>query len=698
MQLNKYNMKTLDNTRNIGIMAHVDAGKTTATERILFYSGLTHKLGSVDDGNTVMDSDEIEEKRGITIQSAAITTNWKYNDEQFKINIIDTPGHVDFTAEVERSLRVLDGAVALFCAKSGVEPQSETVWRQADSYGVPRIAYVNKMDRAGADFLRVVQEMRDRLATNAVAVQMPVGSADEFEGVIDLITMQMLVWNTTDNGRTWETHPIPDELLSEAVTLRAQMLESIALFSEAVFDHVLNGTRPSEQEIVDAIRVGTLRMEMVPVLCGAAYRNKGVQPLLDAIVAFLPAPTDIPQVTGIHPETEEEEVRDTTLEAPFVGLAFKVMSDKQNGNITMARVYSGQLLPGTFVINARTSERLRVSRIQRILADKLETIPTADAGEIVALVGLKGARTGDTLYAEGHPIVLESIQFAEPVLGYAIEPKERKDQKQFSAALIALQAEDPTLKMSIEPQTGQTILRGMGELHLEVALERMRERFKVDVNKGAPQVTYREVLTRSVTHHQNLVSQNGGSGQFAKISFEISAREDGEAGLLFVDEVKGGAIPREFIPSIKAGFEKAMAHGPIAGYPLVGMHVRLFDGGFHPEDSHALDFEAAAKFGFREATAQAGAKLMEPIMKLEVQNPEAYTGAVTGYISRIRGMITAMDMKHNLQIIKAHVPMSELFGHIMQLRGLSSGRATANLEFSHYGLVPTGISEALVAD
>lgn len=681
-------------------MAHVDAGKTTATERILYYSGLTHKLGSVDDGNTVMDSDEMEAARGITIESAAITMRWNYphaigqpiaNSEQYQVNIIDTPGHVDFTAEVERSLRVLDGAVALFCAKSGVEPQSETVWRQADRYRVPRIAFVNKMDRDGADFTRVVQQMREQLNANAVPIQLPVGAADEFEGVIDLISMKMLVWNAEDKGQTWEATDIPLEYVAESQALRRQLIEEAAFYNEQLLEHLIDETEPADELIIDALRVGTLQMDLVPVLTGAAYRNKGVQPVLDAIVRYLPAPADIPEVKGLHPETEEEEVRETTPEAPFAGFAFKVLADKYTGKMTMVRIYSGQVSAGSYVLNMRTGERLRISRIQRILADKFETMETAEAGEICALVGLKGVRTGDTLAAEGEPIVLGSIRFPEPVIGYAIEPKESKNEQKFGMALAQLQEEDPSLQVSIEAQTGQTILRGMGELHLEVALDRMAKRFQVPVNKGAPSVAYKEVLTRSTVHHYALKSQNGGVGQFAVIDFEIGPREDGQMGLLFIDAIKGGVIPKEFINSVKAGFEKAMANGVGAGYPMESLQVRLFDGKTHDNDSHALDFESAARLGFREAAKLCKPRVMEPIMAVEVQTPEEHTGAITGYLSRIRGMITSMELQHNLQVVKAEVPMAELFGCIMDLRGLSGGRATVNLEFDHYGLVPESV-------
>lgn len=697
-------MRTLEYIRNIGIIAHVDAGKTTATERMLYYTGMTHKMGSVDDGNTVMDTDPQEGARGITINSAAITTEWDYahpvqdqKKERFAINLIDTPGHVDFTAEVERSLRILDGAVALFCAKSGVEPQSENVWRQADRYEVPRIAFINKMDRDGADFFRVVEEMRTMLGANPVVVQLPIGSSDDFSGVIDLITWQAIYWNQGDYGRTWSTEAIPEQLIDIATEWRHRMIEQVALFDEGLFDAFMSGNTIQLTQLITALRKGTLSMDIVPVLCGAAYRNKGVQPLLDAVVRYLPSPANIGEVRGEHPETMEPESRPIDAEAPFSGLVFKSLSDKYVGSMTMVRVYSGAISTGSQLVNMRTQKRIRVSRLLRILADKYEQVDTVRAGEICALVGLKEVKTGDTLAAEGHPIVLQSMEFPEPVIGYAIEAKASKDEKRLGMTLAKLQDEDPTLKVVVDPQTGQTILRGMGELHLEVTLVKMKENHQVEVNKGAPQVAYGEVLSNAVKYHKVLSKQNGGSGQWADISFEMGPRIDGKTGLEFINEIKGGVIPKEFIPSVKKGFEQAMRTGVLAGYPMESMRIRLYDGATHDEDSHAQDFEQAAKEAFREAAPQCGPQLLEPLMLVEVQTPDDFTGLVTGDLNRRRGIIQSMEMKGHLQLIKAEVPLGELFGYIMDLRGLSSGRASASMRFERYALVPARVADAVLS-
>jgi elongation factor G len=683
-------MKRSKEFRNIGIMAHVDAGKTTVTERILYYTGLTHKLGSVDEGNTVMDSDPQEEKRGITISSAAITTYW--NDHQ--INIIDTPGHVDFTAEVERSLRVLDGAVAVFCAKSGVQPQSETVWHQANHYNIPRIVLINKMDRQGADFLRVVQEIKDVLHANVMPVQLPVGAEDAFVGVIDLITMKALIWNSAD-GKNYDVQDIPADMLEEALKARNNLLEELSLTDEVIFDKYPAAI--SEEEIYTALRNATLSMQIVPVLAGAAYRNKGIQPLLDAVVRYLPSPADIPFVKGMSVETEEEIVIATNTESAFAGLAFKIITDEYTGKLTLVRVYAGVLRSGDTLWNSRTGKKVRISRLMRIMSDKYETVEQIEAGDIGAIVGLKDVRTGDTLSHPDHPVLLEKISFPEPMIGYAIEAKSAKEVAKLGEALAKLQEEDPTLTVEVDAVSGQTILKGMGELHLEVVMEKLSADYHVEINKGEPQIAYKEVFTSPVIHREVYKKQNGGSGSFADIQFELAPREDGVAGLEFINEIKGGAIPREFIPSVKKGFEEAMKTGALAGYPVNSMRVRLLDGHIHETDSHAQDFEHAAVMGFRDAARKAAPRLLEPFMSVEVTMPEEHTGVITGDLNRRRGIIRGMEMKANQQYVKAEVPLSGLFGYVTVLRTLSSGRAAASLTFQDYQLVPGGIAKKVIA-
>ena len=675
--------------RNIGIMAHVDAGKTTVTERILYYTGLTHKLGSVDEGNTVMDSDPQEEKRGITISSAAITTYWKNN----QINIIDTPGHVDFTAEVERSLRVLDGTIAVFCAKSGVQPQSETVWNQANHYNIPRIVLINKMDRQGADFLRVVQEIRDVLHANVVPIQLPIGAEDTFAGVIDLITMKALIWNTQD-GKDYVIQDIPAEMLEEAMLARQRMLEELSLYDEVLFEKYPAVTT---DEIHAALRKATLQMQVIPVLAGAAYRNKGIQPLLDAVVQYLPSPEDIPFVHGISVDTEEAIEIATTPENTFSGLAFKIISDEYTGKLTLVRVYAGILRSGDTLWNSRTGKKVRISRLMRIMSDKYETVEQIEAGDIGAIVGMKDVRTGDTLSHPDHPVLLEKISFPEPMVGYAIEAKSAKEVAKLGEALSKLQEEDPTLTVEVDPVSGQTILKGMGELHLEVVMEKLATDYQVAINKGEPQIAYKEIFTQPVTHREVYKKQNGGSGSFAEIEFELAPREDGVAGLEFINEIKGGAVPREFIPSVKKGFEEAMKTGALAGYPVNGMRIRLLDGKVHETDSHAQDFEHAAWTGFRDAAKKAAPRLLEPFMSVEVTMPEEHTGVITGDLNRRRGIIRGMEMKASQQYLKAEVPLSGLFGYVNVLRTLSSGRASASLTFQDYQLVPGGIAEKVIA-
>lgn len=689
-------MKKIKQYRNIGIMAHVDAGKTTVTERILYYTGITHKLGSVDEGNTIMDSDPQEAKRGITISSAAITTYWNYKDSLCQINLIDTPGHVDFTAEVERSLRVLDGAVAVFCARSGVQPQSETVWRQADRYKVPRIIMINKMDRQGADFMKVLVGIRERLQANAVAIQLPIGAEDHFIGVVDLIRWKALYWYEADGKNSWETE-IPEDLLEEAGNARINLLEELAMVDEIIFDKYSSGLEPvSEEEIYAALRKATLSMELYPVLCGAAYRNKGIQPLLNAVVDYLPGPSDVPAVIGLHPDAGTEVKRTTNVEEELSALVFKIITDEYVGKLSLVRIYSGVLQTGETVWNSRTGKKLRISRLMRILSDKYEAVDCIEAGDIGAVVGMKESRTGDTLADAEHPIVLESMDFPEPVIGYAIEAKAGKDSDKLGESLAKLLDEDPTLAIEIDPQSRQTILKGMGELHLEVVLEKLASHYQVEVNKGQPRVAYKELLTKSVMHREVYKKQNGGSGNFADIHFELSPRTDGSAGLEFVNEIKGGVIPKEFVNAVQKGFEEAMKNGVLAGYPLESMRVRLFDGSKHEKDSNALDFETAAGLGFKEAAAKAVPKLLEPFMTVEVICPEEYTGAITGDLNKRRGMIRNMVLEANAQQIVAEVPLAGLFGYVTTLRTLSSGRASASLTFHSYQVVPDAIAEKLL--
>lgn len=690
-------MKQLRKLRNLGIMAHVDAGKTTTTERILYYTGMIHKMGEVHHGNTTMDTDPQEEKRGITISSAAITTFWQHNNQKYQLNLIDTPGHVDFTVEVERSLRVLDGAVMLFCAASGVEPQSETVWRQADRYGVPRLAFINKMDRKGADFLGVVTEMKQRLKTNAVPLQLPVGAEDDFRGMIDLLQMEYILWNDDDVGQTFQRLDIPEAWQAEALHWREHLLEQVAEYDEVLLGKYLENPQTIVvEDVIRAIRKATLQMRITPVLGGSAYKNKGIQPLLDAVIDYMPAPEEKGEVAGINPETETEEVRKAEANEPLAGLIFKVLVDKYVGKMALVRIYSGTLKQGDFVHNMRVGKRVRASRLRQILSDKYESVEQAVAGDICAVVGLKDARTGDTIAAEEHPIVLEAMQFPDPVIGYAIEAQNQKEADKLGQALEKVKEEDPSIKLNIDQQTGQTILRGMGELHLEVVIERMQNEFNLNIRKGAPQVAYKEELTQKVNHTYLLKKQTGGSGHYAKIAFELSPREDGLPGLEFVNKVTGGAIPKEFISSVKKGFELAMQQGILAGYPIESMRVSLVDGDTHDKDSHAQDFEQAALEAFKEAARLAKPCLLEPLMKVEATTPEEYTGVINGDINRRRGMIVGLETKAGSQIVKAEVPLSELFGYVPAIRGLSSGRASASLTFLRYAPVPRQLETKLL--
>jgi elongation factor G len=698
--------KNLKNLRNIGIMAHIDAGKTTTTERILYYTGLTHKIGEVHDGGAVMDWMEQEQERGITITSAATTTFWKYPTEQGKllpdseeygINIIDTPGHVDFTVEVERSLRVLDGAVALFCAVSGVEPQSETVWRQADKYKVPRICFVNKMDRAGADFFGVVEDIKEKLKANPVPLQVPIGSEDSFVGVVDLITNQAIIWNEEDKGMTYEVVPIPDDLVDIVEEWRQKLVESVADYDDAILEKFFEDPDSiTKEEMMAAIRKAVIDMSFSPVLVGSAFKNKGVQSLLDAICEYLPSPLDLPPVKGMNPYTDKEEQRKPSNDDPFAALAFKIATDPFVGRLAFFRVYSGTMDAGSYVFNMRTEKKERISRLMQMHSNKQNPINKVEAGDIAAGVGFKNIKTGDTLVDEKHKIILESMTFPDPVIGYAIEAKTQADVDKLGGAIAKLVEEDPTLTVQTDEETGQTVLRGMGELHLEIIIDRLKREFKVEINQGAPQVAYKESINTNIEHKEVYKKQTGGRGKFADIVFELGPREDGKDGLEFVNNIVGGVIPKEFIPAIEKGFQSAMKNGPLAGFPLQGMKVRLFHGSFHDVDSDSLSFELAARLGFREAAKKAQPQLLEPIMSVEVVTPDEYTGPVTGDLNKRRGIMKGMETKGGAQVIKADVPLAELFGYVTDLRTISSGRAAATLTFSHYDPVPSGIQEEII--
>lgn len=689
-------------------MAHIDAGKTTTTERILYYTGLSHKIGEVHDGAAVMDWMEQEQERGITITSAATTTSWRYPTEQGKllpeskeyhINIIDTPGHVDFTVEVERSLRVLDGSVALFCAVSGVEPQSETVWRQADKYKVPRICFVNKMDRAGANFFKVVDEIKDKLGAKPVPLQIPIGAEDDFKGVVDLITNEAIVWNEEDKGMTYEVIDIPEDLKDIVEQWRQQLIESVAEYDDHLLEKYFEDPDSiTEDEMKTAIRAAVIDMSFSPVLCGSAFKNKGVQALLDAVTAFLPSPLDMPPVKGLNPDTEKEETRKPEVAEPFSALAFKIATDPFVGRLCFFRVYSGKLDAGSYVLNTRTNKRERISRLMQMHSNKQNPINTVEAGDIAAGVGFKDIKTGDSLVNEKNKIVLESMTFPEPVIGYAIEPKTQADVDKLGMAIAKLIEEDPTLRVNTDEETGQTILKGMGELHLEIIIDRLKREFKVEINQGAPQVAYKETVTKSVEHREVYKKQTGGKGKFADIVFEMGPREDGKEGLMFDNKIVGGIIPKEFIPSIEKGFTQAMNNGPLAGFPVDSLYVRLFHGSFHDVDSDALSFEMAARLGYKEAAKKASPILLEPIMSVEVVTPEEFTGPVNGDLNKRRGIMKGMDSKGGAQVLKADVPLSELFGYVTDLRTISSGRASASLTFSHYNPVPKHLAQKVIEE
>ncbi|MDY3911695.1 MAG: elongation factor G [Sodaliphilus sp.] len=689
-------------TRNIGIMAHIDAGKTTTSERILFYTGLTHKIGEVHDGAATMDWMEQEQERGITITSAATTAFWKYNDKKYKINLIDTPGHVDFTVEVERSLRVLDGAVATFCAVGGVEPQSETVWRQADKYNVPRIAYVNKMDRSGANFLEVARQIHDVLGANPCPIQLPIGAEESFKGLVDLITMKALYWHDETMGAEYEIDDIPAEMLDECQSYRDKMLESIAEFDDDLMTKYFDD--PSTitiDEIKRALRAATLKMEIVPMLCGSSFKNKGVQPLLDAVCAYLPSPEDTPEIVGkSYGDPDKEESRRPIFEDPMCALVFKIATDPYVGRLVFFRVYSGKIDAGSYVFNSRSGKKERISRLFQMHSNRQNPMETIGCGDIGAGVGFKDVRTGDTLCDEAHPIVLEAMDFPDPVIGVAVEPKTQKDLDRLDVGLQKLAEEDPTFQVESNEETGQTIIRGMGELHLDIIIDRLRREFKVECNQGRPQVTYKEAITKPIELREVFKKQTGGRGKFADIICRVEPVEEGyEGNLEFIDEVKGGDIPKEFIPSIQKGFQMAMKNGVLAGYPVEQLKVTVLDGSFHPVDSDQLSFELCAQQAFRKACEQAGPVLMEPIMKVEVVTPEESMGDVIGDLNKRRGQVEGMETSRSgARIIKATAPLAEMFGYVTALRTITSGRATSTMSFSHYAEVSKSIAEKVLSE
>ena len=690
--------KNLKYTRNIGIMAHIDAGKTTTTERILFYTGRTHRMGEVHDGNAQMDWMVQEQERGITITSAATTTYWKYRGDDFKINIIDTPGHVDFTVEVERSLRVLDGAVAVFCAVGGVEPQSETVWRQANKYVVPRIAFINKMDRAGADFYSVVQQIQEKLGANPVPVQIPIGAEENFIGVIDLVEMKAIIYYTDkENATTFKTGEIPANMKEEAEEWRGKLIEVVAGVDDTLLARYLEDHESiTGEEILVALRKSTIDGLAIPVICGAAFKNKGIQSLLDSVVAFLPSPVDKGSVIGVDPRNDEEVIREPDDEAPMAALAFKIATDPFVGRLAFLRIYSGVLKAGDTVLNVRTGKRERINRLFQMHANKQNPKESISAGDICAGIGFKDIKTGDTLCAINKPILLESMDFPEPVIGVAIEPKTQADVDKLSMALNKLAEEDPTFQVRTDPDSGQTIINGMGELHLEILIDRLKREFKVECNQGAPQVAYKEAITTSAEFREVFKKQTGGRGKFADMTFDLAPADLNVRGLQFVNEVKGGHIPKEYIPSIEKGFREAMVNGPLAGFPLDSLKVVLKDGSYHPVDSDALSFEIAAKQAFRKFAGKCNPVILEPIMSTEVVTPEEYVGDVIGDFNRRRGRVEGMESKAGARVVKAKVPLAEKFGYVTVLRTLTSGRATSTMEFSHYEKVPADISNRIV--
>ncbi|MFV0591107.1 MAG: elongation factor G [Draconibacterium sp.] len=687
-------------TRNIGIMAHIDAGKTTVSERILFYTGMTHRIGEVHDGAATMDWMEQEQERGITITSAATTTFWNHKDHQYKVNIIDTPGHVDFTVEVERSLRVLDGTVALFCAVGGVEAQSETVWRQAEKYGVPRIAFVNKMDRQGADFFNVYNDIKDKLGANPVPVQIPIGAEEKFEGVIDLVEMKAVRWYDDANmGTSYSLEEIPADMIEVAEEWKEKLVESVAEVDDHIMERYFEDPDSiTKEEMLAVIRRATLEGVIIPMLCGSAFKNKGVQRLLDAVCEFLPSPLDKGEITGINPDTDKEVVRTANADEPLAALAFKIATDPFVGRLAYIRVYSGTLHAGDSVYNSRTGKKERISRLYQMHSNKQNPKEEIEAGDICAAVGFKDIRTGDTLGDIKNPIVLESMDFPEPVIGIAVEPKSQKDVDKLSNGLAKLAEEDPTFVVNTDPDSGQTVIRGMGELHLEILVDRLKREFKVECNQGAPQVAYKEAITQEVELREVFKKQTGGRGKFADVIVKVEPAEEGKVGLEFIDAVKGGRIPREFIPSVEKGFKDALSNGPLAGFPVDALKVTLLDGSFHPVDSDQLSFEICARQAFKSAASKAKPVLLEPIMKVEIVTPEEYMGDIIGDLNRRRGEVAGMISKGNAKVITAKVPLSEQFGYVTVLRTLSSGRATSSMEFSHYQEVPRSLAEKVLGD
>ncbi|PAF51733.1 translation elongation factor G [Helicobacter sp. 13S00401-1] len=681
----------LDKIRNIGIAAHIDAGKTTTTERILFYTGVSHKIGEVHDGAATMDWMEQEKERGITITSAATTCFWK----NYQINIIDTPGHVDFTIEVERSMRVLDGAVAVFCSVGGVQPQSETVWRQANKYGVPRMVFVNKMDRIGANFFNVESQIKTRLKANPVPINIPIGAEDNFKGVIDLIKMKAIVWNDETMGAKYDIEEIPAELLEEAKKYREKMVEAAAEQDEVLMEKYLGGEELSEAEIKKGIKAGCLKMELIPMLCGSSFKNKGVQTLLDAVVDFLPSPTEVVNIKGIDPKTDEEVHVESSDSGEFAGLAFKIMTDPFVGQLTFVRVYRGKLESGSYVLNSTKEKKERVGRLLKMHSNKREDIKEVYAGEICAFVGLKDTLTGDTLCSEKAPVILERMEFPEPVIQIAVEPKTKADQEKMSVALGKLAEEDPSFRVSTQEETGQTLIGGMGELHLEIIVDRLKREFKVEAEIGQPQVAFRETIRDSVNKEHKYAKQSGGRGQYGHVFIKLEPKEAG-TGYEFVNNISGGVIPKEYIPAVDKGIQEAMQSGVLAGYPVVDCKVTLYDGSYHEVDSSEMAFKIAGSMAFKEACRSAKPVLLEPMMKVEVEVPEEYMGDVIGDLNRRRGQINSMDDRMGLKLVNAHVPLAEMFGYSTDLRSATQGRGTYTMEFNHYGEVPNNIAKEIV--
>ena len=700
--------RDLKYTRNIGIAAHIDAGKTTTTERILFYTGVSHKIGEVHDGAATMDWMEQEQERGITITSAATTCKWNFPTEQGKtlpdskdyhFNIIDTPGHVDFTVEVNRSLRVLDGLVFLFSAVDGVEPQSETNWRLADNYKVPRIGFVNKMDRQGSNFLGVCQQVKEMLKSNAVPIVLNIGDEEDFKGIIDLVKNRAIVWHEENFGSTFDVVDIPENLKDEAEKLRGELIEAVAEYDENLLEKYFEDPNSiSEDEVHNALRAATQEMKIIPMICGSSFKNKGVQFLLDAVCRYLPSPEDKKAISGIDPNTDNESLREPSKSEPFAALAFKIATDPYVGRLAFFRAYSGRLDAGSYILNNRTGNKERISRIYQMHSNKQNSIDYIEAGDIGAAVGFKDIKTGDTLSDEKSPIILESMDFPDPVIGIAVEPKTKADVDKLGMSLAKLAEEDPTFQVKTDDASGQTVISGMGELHLDIIVDRLKREFKVEVNQGKPQVQYKEALTATANHREVYKKQTGGRGKFADIIFTIEPGDESKTGLEFINEIKGGNVPKEYIPSVEKGFKDSMLNGPLAGFEIDSMKITLKDGSFHPVDSDSLSFELAAKIGFKEASKSAKAVIMEPIMKLEVLTPEENMGDIVGDLNRRRGQVNSMDDRAGSKVVKAEVPLSEMFGYVTSLRTLSSGRATSTMEFSHYSETPSNVSETVISE